>query len=187
MTDYHSKQLMNISDQKKVLDSFSVIVDTREQPTLKASRRYQNIGVPIERATLNYGDYTFNALLPNGVPIYDLTERVSPIVSIERKQSLDELAHCFTRNRERFQKEFLRAMEHRSKMYLICENACFENLIGGRYRSHITANAFMGSVAAFMVRYDINLLFCKEDTSGRLIKEILYRELKERLERGEYG
>jgi len=30
-------------------------------------------------------------------------------------------------------------------------------------------------------------VFCKADTSGALIKEILYRDMKERLERGEYG
>ena len=32
----------------------------------------------------------------------------------------------------------------------------------------------------------MNVVFCKEETSGRLIKEILYRDLKERLERGEF-
>lgn len=43
------------------------------------------------------------------------------------------------------------------------------------------------SVIAFMVRYNLNIIFCKEETSGDLIKEILYRDLKERLERGEFG
>ena len=42
-------------------------------------------------------------------------------------------------------------------------------------------------MTAYTVRYNMNILFCKEDTSGRLIKEILYRDLKERLERGEFG
>lgn len=34
---------------------------------------------------------------------------------------------------------------------------------------------------------DLNIIFCKEETSGDLIKEILYRDLKERLERCELG
>lgn len=178
---------MDIFDQKEVLKSFSVIADTREQNTDKSRRRYASMGVPVERATLDFGDYTWNAVLPDGQPIYDTSQRIAPAISIERKESLDELAQCFTRGRDRFRREFQRAAEHGARVFLICENATFENLANGRYRSRFNANAFMGSVTAYMVRYNMNLLFCKEDTSGRLIKEILYRDLKERLERGEYG
>jgi hypothetical protein len=38
-----------------------------------------------------------------------------------------------------------------------------------------------------MIRYELQVIMCKAETSGRLIKEILYRDLKERLERGELG
>jgi hypothetical protein len=38
-----------------------------------------------------------------------------------------------------------------------------------------------------MVRYDITPIFCKEGTSGTMIKELLYRDTKERLQRGDYG
>lgn len=178
---------MDIFDQKEVLKSFSVIADTREQQTAKAKRRYESMGVPVERATLDYGDYTFNAVLPSGKQIYDINERIAPVISIERKESLDELAQCFTRSRDRFRREFQRAADHNARIFLICENASMEKLLGGRYRSRFNENAFFGSVTAYMVRYNLGLLFCKEDTSGRLIKEILYRDLKERLERGEYG
>lgn len=178
---------MDIFDQKAVLQTFSIIADSREQDTPKARRRYNSMGVPVERATLDYGDYTYNAVLPNGMPIYNASERILPAVTIERKESLDELAQCFTRSRERFRREFQRAAANNARIYLIVENANFENLVNGKYRSKFNANAFVGSVTAYMVRYNMGLLFCKEDTSGRLIKEILYRDLKERLERGEYG
>lgn len=178
---------MDIFDQKAVLKTFSVIADTREQPTDKSKRRYESIGVPVERATLDYGDYTYNAVLPDGRQIYDINQRICPVISIERKESLDELAQCFTRSRDRFRREFQRAAEHNARVFLICENATYENLINGRYRSRFNANAFIGSITAYMVRYNMGLLFCKENTSGRLIREILYRDLKERLERGEYG
>lgn len=178
---------MDIFDQKAVLQTFSIIADSREQDTPKARRRYNSMGVPVERATLDYGDYTYNAVLPNGMPIYNASERILPAVTIERKESLDELAQCFTRSRERFRREFQRAAANNARIYLVVENANFENLVNGKYRSKFNANAFVGSVTAYMVRYNMGLLFCKEDTSGRLIKEILYRDLKERLERGEYG
>lgn len=178
---------MEIFDQKEVLRSFSVIADTREQATDKSRRRYASMGVPVERATLDFGDYTWNAVLPDGRPIWDTGNRILPSISIERKESLDELAQCFTRGRDRFRREFQRAADHGARIIMIVENASFEKLINGRYRSRFNPNAFLASVTAYTVRYNMNLLFCKEDTSGRLIKEILYRDLKERLERGEFG
>lgn len=178
---------MDIVEIEQTLKSLSVLADTREQNTARAKKRYASMGVPVERAVLDYGDYTFNAVLPNGNPIYNASERILPVVSIERKESLDELAQCLTSQRERFKREFERATAAGAKVYLICENGSWEHLINGKYRSRFNPNAFFATVTAWMARYNITLLFCKEETSGRLIKELLYRELKERLERGEFG
>lgn len=178
---------MTIFDQKAVLDSFEILRDSREQDTDRARRRYESFGVPHQRAVLNYGDYAYNAVLPDGNKIYDVSTTLSPACVVERKMNLDELANCFTQGRQRFQREFERAQEHGSRIYLLCENANWENLLNGKYRSRFHANAFAASITAWMIRYNANLIFCKEETSGRLIKEILYRDLKERLERGEFG
>lgn len=178
---------MDIWDQMQVLKTFRIIADNREQDTPKARERYAEMGAPIERATLDYGDYTYNATLPNGLPIYDINTRIKPVCAIERKMSLDELAQCYTRSRERFKKEFERAKDNQAKIYLLCENATFEKLINGRYKSRFNSNAYLGSVTAYMVRYDLCLLFCRDETSARLIKEILYRDLKEKLDTGYYG
>ena len=142
------------------MKSFSVIADTREQPTDKSRRRYASMGVPVERATLDFGDYTWNAVLPDGRPIYDTENRIQPRITIERKESLDELAQCFTRSRDRFRREFQRAADHQARIFLIVENASFEKLVNGRYRSRFNPNAFLASVTAYAVRYNMNLLFC---------------------------
>lgn len=178
---------MTIFDQKAVLDSFEILHDSREQDTDRARRRYESFGVPHQRAVLNYGDYTYNAVLPDGNKIYDVSTTLSPACVVERKMNLDELANCFTQGRQRFRQEFERAQEHGSRIYLLCENANWENLLNGKYRSRFHANAFAASITTWIIRYNANLIFCKEETSGRLIKEILYRDLKERLERGEFG
>lgn len=178
---------MEIFEQKAVLDSFSVLIDTREQDTDRARRRYKSLGVPYDRATLSYGDYCYNATLPDGSKIYDQDQTIEPLAVVERKMNLDELAQCFTRGRDRFQREFERAREQGCRIYLIVENANWENLLNGKYRTRFNANAFTASQIAWMIRYNTNVIFCKEQTSGRLIKEILYRDLKERLERGEFG
>lgn len=177
---------MDIHDQQKVLNSLHILVDTREQDTLKARARYKLFASPYDRATLSYGDYTFNLTLPDRRQLYDINETVEPSVIVERKMSLDELAECFTRGRSRFEREFERAKERGAKVYLLVENATWENLVNGKYRSQFHPNAFLASITAWMARYDVVVVFCKEETSGRLIKELLYREAKERIERGEY-
>ena len=177
---------MDVFDQKAVLRSFEILVDTREQLTDRSERRYKAFNAPFSRATLDYGDYTYNAILPGGRAIYDVSGPIKPLCAVERKYALDELAQCFTRGRDRFKREFERAQANGCRIYLICENANWENLLNGRYRSLFNENAFAASQIAWMVRYNANVIFCKEETSGRLIKEILYRDLKERLERGEF-
>ena len=178
---------MDIFDQKRVLDTFLILADRREQDTPRARRRYAAFGCPFNRATLNYGDYTYNAQLPNGSMIFDQEQTISSRCVIERKMDLGELAQCFTHDRERFQNEFCRARDNQAKIYLLIENGNIENLLNGKYRSKFNPNAFVASLVAWLVRYDMTILFCKEESSGRLIREILYRDLKERLERGEYG
>lgn len=190
---------MNNFDIDSVLQSMVVLVDTREQPSARAEKRYQGFGVPYQRTTLNYGDYSYNAKLPDGTYIYSVekdNKAIRPCVVIERKMSLEELSGCFTlkadieskqlKVRNRFEKEFLRAKENGAKIYLLVENASWEKLITGKYDTKFNPTAFFASMTAWIARYNIVPIFCKQETSGKMIKEILYRELKERLERGDY-
>ena len=172
---------------KDVLDSFSIIVDTREQATVRSVERFESFGVPYRRATLRYGDYCGDAVLPDGRHICDTSASIKAPCVIERKMSLDELAGCFTRGRERFQREFTRASEAGARVFLLIENGSWESIQNHRYKSRFTPQAFMASLAAWTIRYNLTPLFCRSGTSGALIKEVLYRDTKERLERGEYG
>lgn len=177
---------MDIFETRDVLNTFQILTDSREHETPKAIERYKSFGVPYQRATLKYGDYCGMVMLPSG-PIYDATRAVSPVCVIERKMSLDELAMCFGRGRARFEREFQRAREAGAKIYLLVENASWEAIMNHRYRSKFTPQAYVASLTAWSVRYDITPVFCRAPTSGVLIKEILYRDMKERLQRGEYG
>lgn len=178
---------MDAFEIKDILKTFKILVDSREQRTDKALKRYESFSAAWERATLSYGDYTYNVRLPSGHWLLDQGEAVKGLCVIERKMSLDELASCFTHSRDRFEREFLRASEQGAKVHLLVEGASWENLINGKYRSKFTPNAYLASLLAWQVRYNIQLYFCKSETSGRLIKEILYRDLKERLERGDFN
>ena len=177
---------MDHFEVEEALATFRIIVDNREQNTPKAVERYKTFGVPYERATLSYGDYC-GSIMVSGSSIYDTSRRISARCVIERKMSLDELAMCFTRGRDRFRREMERATLNGAIVYLLVENASYEAIINHRYRSKFNPTAFLASLTAWTVRYNLRPIFCKAETSGMVIKEILYRDIKERLEKGEYG
>lgn len=168
------------------LRSLQIIVDTREQPSKRAQKRYEAFQCPYIRQKLNYGDYAYNFKLPSGKWLYDENKPVSADVVIERKADLNELSQCFCQSRKRFEEEFKRAAEKGATVYLLVEDASWENIINGKYSTKFNAKAYTSSMLAWIARYNIKPIFCKSETSGKLIKEILYRELKEKLERGEY-
>ena len=59
---------MTIFEQKEVLKSFEILCDSREQDTERARKRYASFGGPYKnKITLSYGDYAYNAILPDGI------------------------------------------------------------------------------------------------------------------------
>ena len=170
------------------LKTFRIIADTREHNTDKAAARFAALGAGMERGTLDYGDYCANITLPDGRQLYDTSvNRIYPKCVIERKMSLDELAECFTRSRARFEREFHRAEEHSAKVFLLVESADYEMIYRHNYRSRFRPKSYIASLCAWVVRYNLIPVFCEPGTSAKLIREYLYRDIKERLEKGEYG
>lgn len=168
---------MNHFSVNAALKTMGVYVDTREQDTIRARKRLEVIGLPIQRKALPFGDYSAFCTLPNG-EAFSLENRVA----IERKMSLDEIAACYTRERPRFEREFERAKDAGAKIYLLIENGNWEKAYTGSYRSRVRPESLTASLLAWLSRYNCQLLFCREDTSGKLIHDVLYRELKEYLE-----
>lgn len=155
------------------LNGMVCLVDTREQPTSRAKKRLAAIGLPVERVALNFGDYSARC------GAIDLSDKVV----IERKMDLSELAHCYCQDRKRFEREFERAKAAGAKVYLLIENGDLDMAYAGRYRSKVSPQSFTASIFAWLARYDCQLIFCNENTSGQAIHDILYREMKEALER----
>lgn len=161
----------------RTMESMVLLVDTREQDTMRLRARLEQAGIPYERCKLDFGDYSAKFISPDG-KVYSLADRVV----IERKMSLDELAQCFTHSRDRFAREFERAKASGAKVYLLVEGGSYESIMDGQYRSKMNPVAFLASIIAWQVRYNCVVVFCKPKTSGKLIKEILYREGKQWLE-----
>ena len=163
---------MNPVEVESALRSFTILVDTREQDTPQMRKRLGDMSCPWERRKLDFGDYSARCAALD----------LSGLVCVERKLSLDELCACYCKGRGRFEREFERAGETGAKLYLLIEGASWEKAYAGRYRSRMSPQALVASMQAWLSRYDCQLLFCEEETSGKLIRDLLYREMKERLE-----
>lgn len=164
---------MHPVDVDASLKSMVCLVDTREQDTPAFRERISHFD-QWERHKLDAGDYSAKFLLP------DSSWYFLP-VAIERKYAIDELCMCYCQQRGRFEREFERALEAHSKLYLLVEGGSWENVYSGKYRSHMNPKSLVGSILAWLARYNCQLMFCKKETSGQLIKDILYREGKEAL------
>ena len=170
---------MHPVELETALANMRILVDTREQKTTRSIKRYEQFGVPWRYEQLDFGDYSCETVLPDGVNL-----KLTSSVCVERKMSIDELCACFTRDRERFTREFERAQSSGARLYLLIENATWELIYNGKYKSRMSVNALVASLTAFQARYGAPVLMCKQETTGKLIKEILYRELKEKLTQG---
>ncbi len=164
---------MKARDIDEAVGKMTVIVDTREQDTVALRNRLQHLGAAYVRHSLSVGDYSARYTLGAAE-----TEYLLP-VAIERKMSLDELAACFTSERARFEREMERAKDFGTRMYLLIENGSWEKIYGGKYQSRIVPAALGGSLLAWMARYDLRIVFCKAETTGKLIGDILRHELVE--------
>ena len=164
----------------RMLDSMTVLVDTREQDTPAFRARLSDMKCKKRREYLNYGDYSAEVINESGISISAANK-----VSIERKMDIDELCKCFTYERERFKREFERAAEDGAKMYLLVENASWEKIFSGAYRSKMKPEALEASILAWCARYNLTLHFCRPKSTGILIEKILRYEIKVMLEKGE--
>ena len=160
---------------EEALKGMVVLVDTREQDTARLRVRLKDMKCEYERCKLDFGDYSAK------IPIND--EWYTLNIAVERKMDLDELAQCYCNGRKRFEREFERAQKAGAKIYLLVENATWEDAYTGNYRSKMAPQALVASILAWLSRYRCQLIFCRQRTSGRLIYDILYREAREYLER----
>ena len=117
-----------------------IIIDTREKAPFDFFT--QDGDITTERGTLPLGDYS----------IAGLTDRVA----VERK-SLSDLVMCLGTERERFQRELMRAAALES--FAVVVEASWQDLAAGKYRSKLSPGAGMASVLAFMARHRIPFLF----------------------------
>ena len=155
------------------LKKLTIICDTREQDR-HVSEWFEKNHVPYITRKLDTGDYS--------AQLGDLS--MERDVCVERKHNLDEICGNFTVERERFEREFLRAKAYGTKVHLIIENASWTDIFLGNYRSKTSPKSLMGSLLSWMVRFNVTVTFCKPEESARIIYGIFYYAARERLTYG---
>ena len=158
------------SELKAELKNLTVICDTREQDRHVSEWFTKNKINTITRK-LDTGDYSCQ--------LGDISFERDIVV--ERKHNLDEICGNFTVERERFEREFMRAKAYGTKVYLIIENASWSDIFIGNYRSKLNSKSLFGSLLSWMVRFNITVLFCRPEESARIIYGIFYYYAKEKL------
>ncbi|MCD8325892.1 MAG: ERCC4 domain-containing protein [Lachnospiraceae bacterium] len=143
-----------------------ILVDSREQKNGHILEYLDKTGIAYRVGKLSYGDYSF--LLPEAAQGHDLT--FCQDIVIERKASLEELSGNLTRERERFDREFLRAKADGCKAYLMIEDpGGYSAVIGHKYRTQMNPQAFMASLKTWEGRFDANVQFIDRQHSGYFI------------------
>ena len=101
---------------------------------------------------------------------------------IERKRNIDEICgNLVGDDRKRFEREFLRAKAYNTKVYLIIENASWNDVCLQNYRSKLSVKSLKASLLSWQARYNISLFFCNQSEMPEIIYSILYYSVREML------
>ena len=171
-------------EERAILKQMGVLADTREQVWDHVKDALEAAGCPVERGKLDQGDYT--AFVPMsafpGFQDVEGTYSLQDEVVVERKANLDEIAGNFTTGRDRFEREFIRAKSKGIKVFLLIENASWADILSHNYRSQLSPKSLMGSLLSWQAKYNVSIVFCRPEETGRILYSTLYYWLKARLE-----
>lgn len=170
MYQYTDKEL------KAIMKSMVIVVDTREQANTHIIEHMDKKKIAYATSeSLPYGDYT--CFIPKNEQFGIMRDLwFTDIVTIERKNSLEELSSNLTKHRERFEAEL---QKHKGRMYLMIENATYEDLLEGKYNTQYNKASYIASLHAFQSRYDLDIRFIKKDYAGQFIAYTLAYHVRE--------
>ncbi|EKD93169.1 MAG: hypothetical protein ACD_28C00221G0002 [uncultured bacterium] len=134
----------------------NIVIDSREQ-------RPYSFGLPSVVTALPTGDYSLVGL--------------ESMAAIERKE-LSDLINCITFKRARFERELDRASSFRRFWVLI--EGTIDQIERGKYRSKVSSESVLGSIAAWENRYNVRFVFAgNRQTGERTAKRLLIHAWKE--------
>lgn len=138
-----------------------IICDTREKKNSHILDYFDLKGVPYTVAKLNTGDY----MTPGG------------LVTVDRKQNLEEMANNLCSPSHRFWREVRRAHDTGLKLIILIEDGHYHGIEDVKeWRSkytRVTGRYLANEMARVSIAYGVEFLFCNKRSTGKRIMEIL--------------
>lgn len=142
-----------------------IVVDSREQVPFTFQGKFYS-GVTTQTGSLITGDYS----------LVGLTDKIA----IERK-SLPDLVMCLGRERERFERELIRAQG--LDCFAIVIEGGWRELASGQYRSKLNPHSACQSIAAFTARLGLPFLFAETRKAAEYLTWSLLRQYLQGVEK----
>jgi ERCC4-type nuclease len=152
---------------KSLLSNLTILIDSREQQNSHITKFFDDKKIKYTVGKLDYADYS--CYMPSNLDTltYGIVRDTHYDISIERKNSLEELSSNFCEGRTRFENEFLRS---RGKLILMVESeAGFDKLMAGKYNTKMNKNSYIASLFSFSHRYNIDFNFVNKENAGAFI------------------
>lgn len=153
-----------------------LLVDSREKPKAIKTilKEFEERGIKYSISKLFIGDYM---------------DYSNPLLIVDRKQSIQELAQNCTRDHDRFKRELERAKEVGATLVILVEQNRYMDrdkwihvetiediMLWSSPHTTIRGERVFRILRAWMAKYPIRVEFCDKRQTGRRILEILYDE-----------
>jgi len=176
---------------KEVLDSITIIIDSREQKNSHITDYLIKKKIPfIEKRKLDYGDYSFFVPANAGLNIPRDIYYSNAIVFERKADVIEVIGNLCEDGGTRLENEFIRS--HGSKFYFIIEGTTYLEAIKGNYVispgkiSKYKAETLIDRIKTFEARYGIIVHWAGDKvSSGNYIYYTFRRWLREQLKGGE--
>lgn len=167
------------AEQKKLLKSLTVLIDTREQKNQHITSYLDKNKINYRIKKLDFGDYSF--LLPKDEELGIIRDiYFNDQIAVERKASLTELSNNFTHNRTQFENELIRS--NKGKLILLIENSSgYRDIIKHNYRTQYNSKSFLATLHTFQHRYNLNIVFIRCELTGSYLYQCFYYWLRENI------
>lgn len=166
---------MTDNEMALILNDIVVIVDTREKKNRHILAFFDRNNIKYKSQVLSSCDYSF--ILPNYPELH-----LDYSVLIEKKNSLDEICGNFSKDRDRFCREFERT--NGEAIHLIIEGATWKKIENASWRSKFQSSSMWGNLLTFSIRYKFKVWFVGIDESPKLLYNLIRYEILEKLKHG---
>lgn len=166
---------------KQILDSLTVIVDTREKANQHVLQYFKDKKIPFVIKTLKTADY--GCFIPKSEEL-GINRDIYLNDCIERKSGIDEITGNLSKDkRSAFTNELIRASQH--PFTLVCEDENgYGNILSGNYRSEYDPKALLGTLKTFEARYNFSIVYLNPKYTGNYIYYSFYYACREYLKNG---